>query len=423
MLIYETIIRDRLVDFLNSCNFFYSHQYGFRSTSGTHTATFELVDYMSQKLDLSTSVSGLFIDLSKAFDCVNHSILLEKIAWAGVRGPALDLIKSYLTGRFQCVLIDNCYSEHLPVSCGVPQGSVLGPLLFLVYINDLFRLGISGKPFLYADDSAFFYTGNDFAANVDMIQSDLSILGDFFRINKLSMNVSKTKLIHFRSGRRSPIIPDLVFDGNIIEAVPSVVYLGLSLDCCLAWRTHVSDLCRKLAPVVGILGRLRYYLPTKILRLIYFGLFHSRISYLTGIWGSASACILHQLQVLQNRALRQVHKLNRFHCSTSLYNYDSTRVLNVDSLYCYGICKFVHDSVKSFSFSNTEFRGAAHSYNTRNRHRLTRPKFKNRYGKTSLGFMGPTLYEKIPTHIKNCVSRNLFAKKLKDWLHTEQMQS
>lgn len=419
--VFELTIKNRLVEFLCERNYFYSHQYGFRAKSGTHTAVFELINNISLDLDAGNFVSGVFLDLSKAFDCVNHSILLLKLDFAGIRGNALNLLSSYLSNRKQSVVIGDSTSPLIDVTIGVPQGSILGPLLFLTYVNDIARLPLSGRIFLYADDSAIFYDGINVLSIIDRIQEDMLILGEYFRLNRLCLNGSKSRIVHFRSARRTlPMLNDIMFDGSAIETVSQVKYLGIILDCNLSWKSHIVGLCKRLSSKVGILSRLRFFLPKPVMKQLYFALVHSSISYLAGIWGAACDSTLRPLQILQNRALKFSYKLRRDYPTSQLYAFEGSKVLNINSIYRFNVAKFVHQSLRDLAYHTIQFHPVAHTYNTRNRNRIHRPSVRRNFGLRAISVAGPSIYESVPSCIRSQVSYTCFVIQLKSWLHDNQ---
>lgn len=221
--IFEKLLVQRLLNYLEMNNFFYSKQYGFRKGSSTQTAVLELVEELSDTIDRRKKIAGcLFLDLSKAFDTIDHGFLLRKLDAYGVRGLPNELFRSYLNGRKQTVLINGHRSDDRKIEIGVPQGSNLGPLLFLIYINDLSQLKLHGIPRLFADDTVLSYASNNPQEIINQMEEDLQTVHAFLENNLLSLNASKTKCMIFR-GRRTvlPTHSRLVFRNITIEQVES----------------------------------------------------------------------------------------------------------------------------------------------------------------------------------------------------------
>ena len=201
--IFEKIIYSRLINYIDKSNILYKYQYGFRKKHSTEHALIELVDQIRASFGDKKMTCGIFIDLSKAFDTVNHQILLHKLEHYGIRGKALDLFKSYLSNRKQYVQIDKCKSSTRPISCGVPQGSVLGPLLFLLFINDLPKCCPEGKTRLFADDTTIFYHSNNINDIISTGRIIMSKLTNWFKVNKLTLNADKSSFTIFKSGKKN----------------------------------------------------------------------------------------------------------------------------------------------------------------------------------------------------------------------------
>ena len=188
---------------------------------------------------------GIFLDLCKAFDTVDHTILLGKLPYYGIRGQAFSLLKSYLSNRQQYTVINGSKSDIKPVTCGVPQGSVLGPLLFLLYINDIPNCITSDIPRLFADDTGLFIHGKDLPKLMTDAQNILDKLQDWFSCNKLTLSVPKCSYIIFRGPKKKipPNLSTLRLNGLEIERVEKFKYIGVMLDKHLTWKDHIDTIC------------------------------------------------------------------------------------------------------------------------------------------------------------------------------------
>ena len=195
--IMERLIYNKLFDYLVHCGTLFESQFGFRKGHNTTHATLDFVKAVEDALEKGKFAVGVFVDLSKAFDTINHDILLTKLDHYGIRGKALDWIKSYLNGRKQYVELNGYTSHTLPLPTGVPQGSILGPLLFLIYINDL-PSASKLKTVLFADDSNLLIRSKNLSDLINNLNEDLENINDFFKANKLKLNATKTKLVCFR---------------------------------------------------------------------------------------------------------------------------------------------------------------------------------------------------------------------------------
>lgn len=195
---FEKIIHNRLSEYLTSINFISDCQYGFRPKSNTLAATIDLITKIKRNIDAKNLGLGLFIDLKKAFDSISHSLLLKKISHIGITGTAYKIFENYLRNRNQIVKINQYQSSPQPITYGVPQGSILGPLLFLIYIHNITDLKLHGEISLYADDTCIFYFGHSLNEIIPRAQSDLNILNKWFQSNLLTINTSKTSHLIFK---------------------------------------------------------------------------------------------------------------------------------------------------------------------------------------------------------------------------------
>lgn len=408
--IYEKVIHKRFLHFYESTNFLYSHQYGFRKNYNTGSAVMSLVHEIQTAVDENKLAGSIFVDLHKAFDMVNHRILLKKLEMSGVRGIALQLMVSYLENRVQFVKIGQYKSDTRNVICGVPQGSVLGPLLFLVYINDIGKLKLHGVPKLFADDTALFYiaakTEQELAYSM---QEDLSTLNEYLRLNRLALNANKTNYVLFTSSNLSQKIKlpaPLQINNTIIKRVNCVKYLGLYIDENLKWDTHVECVTKKVLPVVGVLWRLSGA-PVEVKSIIYNSLINSHLQYLNMVWGSASKKVLYPLQIAQNKAIKAVHNLSCYTNTRTMYDY--YKILPIKLSYEFNLLVYIYKNC----CSNDKIR---HSYRTRQGNNKFLHTIRTEIGRKAYTFQGYQYFNALPAEIKRISSCSQFKIKLKEHL-------
>ena len=275
--IFERLIYNRLLSFFTSNNTIVPTQYGFRHKRSTIHAILDLITECYDNLDISQPSALLFLDIRKAFDSVSHDKLLKKLDFYGIRGVANSLLKSYLYGRNQYVSLANINSSNKKINYGIPQGSILGPILFLIYINDLPSC-LDTTPRFFADDTALLITGKSYQSMENLANLELSRVAKWMMSNNLVVNASKTVAL--------PIYPDnnacnlkpeltLIFDRQILLPSTSAKYLGIILDDHLSFKSHIKSLENKISRSVGVISRLSYYLPCNTLVTLYYTLVHS----------------------------------------------------------------------------------------------------------------------------------------------------
>jgi hypothetical protein len=224
-----------------------------------------------RQLNNSQIVAGIFLDLQKAFDSIKHGILLAELDLIGFRGLTLSLFNSYLSGRFQFVEIERNRRKLHPISSRVPQGSVLGQLLYFIYINDIVNLKLAGNIYLFADDTAYFLHGKDFQTLKQNLITDTETIMDYLSVNKLKLNVSKSKIMFFSSSNKNvEASTNINIKNQSIDIVSQVRYLGVILDNKLNWSPHISETCSKVAKISGVLRKLSSTLPISILKILYY---------------------------------------------------------------------------------------------------------------------------------------------------------
>lgn len=305
--ILEKLFASRLEKFVDIHKIFDDGQYGFRTKRTTSMALIEAVEEITNALDQKNIAVGVFIDLKKAFDTINHAILLNKLELYGIRGVTGDWIKSYLTGRTQYVKMGQHLSEQLGIVCGVPQGSVLGPQLFNLYINDIFNVSQSLKLILFADDTNIFYSSNDYHELECTMNRELNEIKRWMDINKLSLNINKTKAMTFGNFPENAH-PQIRINGIQIENVCETKFLGVIIDNKLSWKSHIRHIKTKVSKSLYIINKVKLCLDTNALRTLYCTLVLPYLTYCVEIWGNTYQCTIHPLVILQKRAVRIIHK-------------------------------------------------------------------------------------------------------------------
>lgn len=413
--ILEKLLNSRFRSFLNKTSFFYSYQYGFREGAGTEQALVETTNLIYNAFDKKKYVGALFLDLRKAFDTVDHELLLAKLYCFGFRGVAHNLIESYLKNRQQFVQIEESRSSILKVTCGVPQGSVLGPLLFLIFINDISYLPLSGHVRIFADDTAIFYETCDPQSIITNMKHDMNILLEYFKSNVISLNLTKTKFMIFHSPHKTPVnVGSFNINNIVVEKVECFKYLGMSFDTHMCWDEHIKALNGKIAPLIGLVRRLSYHLPKYVLKLMYFGFIHCRFLYGISNYGTASTNKLKKLQRMQNKCVKAISKLPLRFPTVSLYETAAKGILPISALHEYQTSLYMYKALKVPSaLSNLEFSSVNHNYHTRFANNLVGGSICNEYGRKSIRFSGPAIYNKLPTSLKNSLNFQHFKKNLK----------
>ena len=346
--IFEKIMHAKLSAFIMKHNLLYQSQYGFRENHSTQHAILDIVQKILCHMDNKKYSCGIFFDLKKAFDTVNHNILLAKMHHYGFRGVAYDWLSSYLRNHTQTTSIGDCVSEKLATPCGVPQGSVLGPLLFLIYINDIHACSKLLDFYLFADDTNLLYANKSLRVLERIVIDELKKVASWLLANKLTLNIKKSNYVIFHTHQKklNYNVKITMFDSMTnkfisLESKEYIKYLGVLIDSRLSWKHHINFISSKISKTIGIISKIRHFGPRHIMIKIYQSLIHPYISYGVCAWGQSVKTNLKKLLVLQKRVIRLIHfASNREH---AVPYFVQSRILPLDSLFFQQIAYLMHD--------------------------------------------------------------------------------
>lgn len=429
--IIEKAVKNRLYKFLEDNKILSDNQYGFRKGRSTSDAIAALTKIVSYNLDLGRKPLAVFLDLAKAFDTVSHPLLLKKLQQIGITGIPYTWFESYLTNRTQQTLIHSDktnISKKLSMSYGVPQGSVLGPLLFLIYINTLCSMDIGGKILSFADDTVLIFEDEAWQSVINKTNIGLIKVRHWLDTNLLTLNIDKTQYMTFSIRKHNfpnncpkPIIHSCSHNINTPETSPNinctcltlksskeVKYLGIIIDDQLRWEAHISDTVKRLRKLCHIFCSLRSILDLKTLRSVYFALFQSIATYGIMGWGGCSESVINPIITVQKLILRIIFKCQPTHPSNVLFT--KIRVLDIRQL-------FTKTSLSYIRKTNLLV-APQHQVHTRFSSNLgcVVPKTRTTFAQRQFWFIAPKIYNALSTDIKSTLAISLFTIRVQHWI-------
>ena len=406
--IFEKVVFNRLLLYLDSKNILSKNQYGFRKHHSTYMSLIDMYDRISGAVDKNEFSIGIFIDLSKAFDTLDHNILLRKLEHYGIHGVALDWFRSYLCNRKQCVILNGVMSDLQHITYGVPQGSILGPLLFILYINDIVNCSDSLLFILFADDTNLFFSCNDIWQLNDIVNVELTKVSNWFRANKLSSNVKKTNFILF-GNKRLPNADQkfkVSIDGYLLEQVEHTKFLGVYVDSKLNWKTHIDYVANKISQGLGVLGRVRDILPLNALLMLYHSMIYPYLTYCNLVWGCATVTALRRLICLQKRAVRLITRSKfRTPCDPLFARLKLLKLIDINKVQtALFMFKVKHRLVPLACMRFATITDPQRLHATRTVYYFNMVGFRTVIRENSINVRGPRLWNTLPMVIQNSLS-------------------
>lgn len=424
--IFEKVVFIQVYDYFTENDLLYKSQYGFRKLHSTELAALEFTDKIVANLEQGKLPLAIFLDLSKAFDTIDHNILLDKLRFYGISGKALEWFRSYLQKRKQYVQYGDSVSSMSYIQTGVPQGSILGPLLFIIYMNDIAAVTNKFHFTLYADDTSlleplcsFAVESNESYESISKnINNELKLITNWLSLNKLSLNAKKTKMMVFHHKQKNLCTKSLklYINSKKIECVKEFNFLGVMLDENLNWKSHVQKVSSKVAGVAGTLSRLKRFLPSNILKTIYNALIQPHLNLGVLLWGIN----IGRIYKLQKWAVRAI--------TSSKYNshtapiFKKLKILRIHELYRLNLLKFYFkykkNQLPAYFHGMFEEVFLLHNHDTRHKNDPVPGVWKSIAAKNSIRFALPAAVAIAPKDILDDFDNedlkiNSFSKKAK----------
>lgn len=410
----EKTVKDQLVNFVESNDLLSHCQSGYREKFSCESALNLIMNKWRERIDRDEWVVVVFLDFKRAFETIDREILLGKLFMMGIRDNELNWFRSYLCRRTQRTRVGDSMSEEVENYLGVPQGSILGAFLFIIYINDIQSIMHHCSINLFADDTLIYICGTDLNELIKNVNSDLVNLFDYLCLNKLKLNMEKTKTMIIGKKICGEISEKIVIDNVIVDSVSSYKYLGITVDSKLNFKEHVDNLCKKVAKKVGVLARTRRNLNYLSSVNIYKTIIAPHFDYCSSILFMCGKEEFSRMQKLQNRAMRVILKVNRYSKISEMLN--TLHFMNVRQRIVYNclilIFKIKHNLMPRYLNDIVSLVGQHHDYPVRNRDDFHLPFMNKVRSQQSLFYKGLKAFNELPNVIKNVETLGLFKERL-----------
>ena len=405
--VFEKAMCNRLVSFCSKFSIISNSQFGFQKSLSTVDALIHLTENIYKSLDNRQHNITILVDLKKAFDTVNHVYLLKKLEHYGIRGFPLDWFRSYLSNRRCFVELNSIKSSEKNINTGVPQGSTLSSILFLIYINDLPKISNNFQTTLFADDTTISISDSNLQTLISHTNDNIARVLNWTISNRLSVNSAKTEMLLFTNRNVDRNAGPVVFGNDTLDFKPSCVFLGTSLDHNLKFSDHINKIVAKISKHAGILFKIRDKLPTEVRIRYYYAFVYPFISYGVSVWGGTYRNHINPLIIQHKRIIRIMTNSNNREHTTPLFH--RLGLLKFEDVHKYSVLVKMYKMISDGKFLIT------HDVNTRNRtcaaptfHRLSKSQH-------AFSYLGPTYWNSLPNYLKNVPTISSFKTNLKKY--------
>ena len=405
---------DQLYHYLTENCTLSRYQSGFRSLHSTVTVLLEATDSWAMNIDRSFANAVVFLDLEKAFDTVDHNVLLTKLQFHGIRGFCHKWFTSYLSNRTQICLMNSFMSTPKLAKRGVPQGTIPGPLLFLLYINGLPNCLYFSQPRMYTDDTSLTFASVDLKHIDDCFNYDLNRVYTYLSANKLTLKLTKTEFMLIASRQKLSTFPEITsfsINDYPVKQVSSTKSLGVHIDQNMNWECHIQNICKKIASALGAVKRIRLLIPFNILINVYDSLVQPHLNYCSVVWDDCGSGLSEKLQKLQNRAAHILMCANYDSNIDELFRALGWRKLKYQRLESAAVMmhKSLHGMIPEYLSSRFVFRNDVTSYRLRNaENKLALPQPRTNYLKKSFSYSGAGLWNSLSSDLRAATSLHDF---------------